>query len=119
VKVADAANPSDSFTAWTREHVCHQDYYYFNDYTMLLNHLHKKNLSEIAPTDSRLRPDQRALEYQNLELATTEKHRLEEKQRTRRKEMEKKGAMHQIKWFYLEKDEDGDELFMTNRLYEV
>lgn len=36
-------------------------------------------------SDSRLRPDQRALEENNIELATTEKLRLEEKQRAARK----------------------------------
>ena len=36
---------------------------------MLLNHLNKANFDTIAPTDSRLRPDQRALEFQDLGLA--------------------------------------------------
>ena len=39
----------------------------------------------MAPTDSRLRPDQRALEVGDLELATPEKMRLEEKQRAARR----------------------------------
>jgi hypothetical protein len=33
----------------------------------------------LPPTDSRLRPDQRALENGELDLASTEKNRLEEK----------------------------------------
>lgn len=52
---------------------------------MLLNHLNKENLAAIAPTDSRLRPDQRALEYRNIEVAASEKNRVEEKQRAKRK----------------------------------
>ena len=43
---------------------------------MLLNHLNKRNMAEMAPTDSRLRPDQRALEYRKPDLAESEKLRL-------------------------------------------
>jgi hypothetical protein len=32
--------------------------------------------------------------------------------------MERKGLNHEIKWFVLKKEEDGDEIFVTNRLYE-
>ena len=39
----------------------------------------------VAPTDSRHRPDQRALEVGDLTLATPEKLRLEEKQRAARR----------------------------------
>jgi hypothetical protein len=42
----------------------------------------------VAPTDSRRRPDQRALEEGNYELAKEEKLRLEDNQRKRRKQME-------------------------------
>jgi len=52
---------------------------------MLMNHLNKQSLAQIAPTDSRLRPDQRALEYQNLDLASSEKLRIEDKQKLKRK----------------------------------
>ncbi len=41
-----------------------------------------------APTDCRFRPDLRAYENGDLELAASEKHRLEELQRKRRKENE-------------------------------
>ena len=53
----------------------------------------------LPPTDSRFRPDQRALENGNYETASNEKHRLEEKQRAVRKLMEKKGQNHQPKYF--------------------
>jgi len=43
----------------------------------------------LPPTDSRFRPDQRALENGNYEVASNEKHRLEEKQRAVRRLMEK------------------------------
>lgn len=64
-----------------------------------MNHLNKEKFQTIAPTDCRFRPDQRAVEFQKMELAATEKHRLEEKQRARRKENEKNKKDHSILWF--------------------
>ena len=52
--------------------------YNFSSFTMQLNLLPETLAEKIAPTDSRLRPDQRALENGNTELAIKEKHRLEE-----------------------------------------
>ncbi len=46
---------------------------------MNLNHLNEELALKIAPTDSRLRPDQKAWENGWSELAASEKHRLEEK----------------------------------------
>lgn len=40
----------------------------------------------VAPSDSRLRPDQRALEDGNFDLAEKEKKRVEEKQREKRRQ---------------------------------
>ena len=53
----------------------------------------------LPPTDSRFRPDQRALENGNYEAASNEKHRLEEKQRAVRRLMEAKSEKHQPKYF--------------------
>jgi hypothetical protein len=50
-----------------------------------LNELTPDLEANIAPTDSRLRPDQRALENAQYKLASDEKFRLEEKQRAARK----------------------------------
>jgi hypothetical protein len=44
-----------------------------------MNYLHKKLREEIPHTDTRLRPDQRALENGDFALASKEKIRLEEK----------------------------------------
>lgn len=46
---------------------------------MNLNYLPEQMKKALPRSDSRLRTDQRALEENNLELATSEKHRLEEK----------------------------------------
>lgn len=56
---------------------------------MNLNNLTQDMLPKLPPTDSRLRTDQRAYEYGDVDLAASEKNRLEEAQRTRRKEEEK------------------------------
>ena len=63
-------------------------------------------LEELLPaTDSRLRPDLRALENGEVKLAATEKHRLEEKQRVQRKEREKKGEEFVPAYFIEAEDE--------------
>ena len=46
-------------------------------------------MPHLAPTDTRFRPDQRALENGDFKLADTEKQRLEEKQRAVRRYNEK------------------------------
>jgi len=50
-------------------------------------------------TDARFRPDLRALEEGNLDLAGTEKHRLEEEQRARRKVNEANGTHPEAYYF--------------------
>ena len=67
---------------------------------------------KIAPTDCRLRPDQRALENGDFKLAAAEKHRLEEKQRAVRRYNEKNKI--EPKPFYFEAYENPDD---TSQLY--
>ena len=52
-------------------------------------------------TDARLRPDIVALENGDLELASAEKHRLEEKQRAARRLRESNGDAWVPMWFEL------------------
>lgn len=73
--------------------------YYFGEFALQLNYLNEELAVRACPTDSRFRPDQRALEHGNLSVATSEKHRLEEKQRAKRKELEKRGGHHVPRWF--------------------
>jgi len=73
----------------------------------------------VAPTDCRLRPDQRLMEQGEWDQANTEKVRLEEKQRAKRREREKEeevaaqeGRMvepYQPVWFKRIKDEQNGE----------
>lgn len=51
----------------------------FTKFTMQLNHLPEEMKSVLPRSDSRLRPDQRALEEGTNDLAAEEKHRIEEK----------------------------------------
>lgn len=79
--------------------------FYFTNFALQLNYLNEDLLKKVAPTDSRLRPDQRSLEFGDKEFALEEKKRLEEKQRTIRKEREEKGGEYNPKWFKEEIDE--------------
>lgn len=73
--------------------------YCFSLYARQLNYLYEDLVPKLPATDCRLRPDQRALEHGFLDLAKDEKLRLEEKQRTRRKELQNKGETHKARWF--------------------
>jgi oxysterol-binding protein 1 len=59
--------------------------YGYTRHTLQFNYLTDSLAAKIAPTDSRLRPDQRALENGDFKFAASEKNRLEEKQRAVRK----------------------------------
>jgi Oxysterol-binding protein len=82
----------------------HEKEFSFGDFQRQLNHLPSDMLSKLCPTDSRFRTDQRAYEYGDRQLAADEKHRLEEKQRARRKEMKELGQTHEARWFQHETD---------------
>lgn len=84
--------------------------FYFNDFTVNLNNINDELKSILPPSDSRFRPDQRALEVQDLDMASSEKHRLEEKQRKKRKENEKKKIKHTPLYFEEEYDDLTGEL---------
>lgn len=58
-----------------------ENMYYFSELALTLNE-HEEG---VAPTDSRLRPDQRLMEKGHWDEANTEKQRLEEKQRVNRR----------------------------------
>jgi len=68
-------------------------------FAVTFNHIDDKLKAWIAPTDSRLRPDQRAMEDGEYDLAATEKNRLEEGQRARRRAREAQGEEFVPAWF--------------------
>lgn len=69
-----------------------------------------EEMKKVLPrSDSRLRPDQRALENEQWEFAASEKHRLEEKQRAARKKRAEDGTEFMPKYFKKIQDPDSKE----------
>jgi len=68
-------------------------------FVVSFNHVDDGLAPWLAPTDSRFRPDQRAMEEGEYDFAATEKNRLEEGQRARRKERELEGREFVPAWF--------------------
>ncbi|KJE97550.1 oxysterol-binding protein 1 [Capsaspora owczarzaki ATCC 30864] len=81
----------------------HPDYYdqfyNFTNFAITLNDVDEHLASRVCPTDSRLRPDQRLLENGDMDGAQAEKTRLEEKQRSVRRQREAKSTHHVARWF--------------------
>ncbi|KAI0118326.1 Oxysterol-binding protein-domain-containing protein, partial [Nemania sp. FL0031] len=70
-------------------------------FVLTFNHIDDNLTKYIAPTDSRYRPDQRAMEDGEYDFAATEKNRLEEAQRARRKVRQQNGEEFTPAWFEL------------------
>lgn len=73
--------------------------YGFTTFAASLNEVTKVEEGKIALTDSRLRPDQRAVEEGDLDKAEALKAKLEERQRQRRRVMEEHGQEWAPRWF--------------------
>lgn len=76
---------------------------YMNDFSINLNNLTPSLCLKLPRTDSRLRPDLRAYEHGDIELAEKEKARIELAQRQR----ETKGQSVKPMWFELGQGKDG------------
>ncbi|XP_023671311.1 oxysterol-binding protein-related protein 1 [Paramormyrops kingsleyae] len=74
--------------------------YAFSTFAMQLNELEDGMEGVIPATDCRLRPDMRAFENGDIDQASKDKKRLEEKQRTSRKERAKTGEDWKSRWFH-------------------
>lgn len=74
-------------------------HYGLTSFAATLNEITPIEEKHLPPTDSRLRPDQRALEEGDLDRAEEVKVQLEEGQRTRRREMEAAGESWIPRWF--------------------
>lgn len=72
-------------------------------FAITLNDNNAKLIKWVAPTDTRLRPDQRAMEEGQYDKASDEKHRVEEKQRAAKKAREAKGISYKPNWFIKKK----------------
>ena len=78
-----------------------KEYYGFTSFAVTLNEITPDLLRRLPPTDSRYRPDVRALEEGDLNTAEAEKQRVEETQRERRRN----GKDQRPRWFH---QEDGE-----------
>ena len=83
-----------------------KDDFYYQPISFDLNYLTEEMKTALPPTDSRFRPDQRLLEYQDIDKAADEKHRLEEEQRARAKKYKEEGFIPRPLYF----DETYDDL---------
>lgn len=81
--------------------------YGMTQHQLQFNQLTESLAAHLAPTDTRFRPDQRALENGDFKLAEAEKHRLEEKQRAVRKYNEKNNF--EPKPYYFEEWQNPDD----------
>lgn len=82
--------------------------YGFTTFAAELNEVTEIEDGHIAPTDSRLRPDQQALEIGEVDQAEAMKAKLEERQRARRKLLETHGRSWQPQFFERASDGNGD-----------
>ncbi|KRX56010.1 Oxysterol-binding protein-related protein 2 [Trichinella sp. T9] len=87
-----------------------EGFFNFTEFAMGLNDMQSNN--DYAPTDSRFRPDVRYLENGELDLAETEKLRLEEKQRFARSLS--KETKRGLQWAYIQKARKNAGFSMTN-----
>ncbi|EUC45870.1 hypothetical protein COCMIDRAFT_5003 [Bipolaris oryzae ATCC 44560] len=76
-----------------------EKHYGLTTFAAALNQVTAIEEGHIPPTDSRLRPDQRALEDGDVDKAEALKARLEERQRARRKVLEEHGQEWKPRWF--------------------
>ena len=87
-------------------------------FVVTLNALPDRLRPFLPPTDTRLRPDQRAMEDGEYDLAATEKNRLEEKQRAARRVREATGEEFVPRWFRRETcGTTGEEYWRSNGEY--
>ncbi|GMH35424.1 hypothetical protein BSKO_03292 [Bryopsis sp. KO-2023] len=89
-----------------------EEQYNMTKFAIGLNDVRRVGMSQLARTDARFRPDVRALENGEFEVATSEKLRLEEKQRHTRRVRKEAGLKYSPVWFGL-RDESDKELVKT------
>ncbi|XP_038607488.1 oxysterol-binding protein-related protein 6 isoform X4 [Tachyglossus aculeatus] len=92
-------------------------YYGFTRFAIELNELDPVLKDLLPPTDARFRPDQRFLEEGDLEAAASEKQRVEELQRSRRRYMEENRLEHIPKFFKKVTDANQREAWVSNDTY--
>ncbi|XP_027196194.2 oxysterol-binding protein-related protein 3-like [Dermatophagoides pteronyssinus] len=99
----------------------YEAYYGFTRFAIELNELLDEEKPWLPPTDTRFRPDQRALEEGDVQRAETIKSELEQQQRERRKMQEMNGETPLPLWFRKQlngyKDNDEADIYIFNNQY--
>ncbi|KAI1420842.1 Oxysterol-binding protein-domain-containing protein [Xylaria sp. FL1777] len=93
------SDPSRAFQIWEANERPKGIPFNLTPFVLTFNHLDDNLRKYIAPTDSRYRPDQRAMEDGEYDFAASEKNRLEEGQRARRKWRQQNGEEFEPAWF--------------------
>ncbi|KAI0886255.1 oxysterol binding protein [Annulohypoxylon maeteangense] len=93
------SDPSRAFIVWEANARPEGIPFNLTPFVLTFNHIDGNLEKWIAPTDSRYRPDQRAMEDGEYDLAASEKNRLEEAQRARRKIRQQSGEDFTPAWF--------------------
>uniref|UniRef100_A0ACB8EU95 Oxysterol-binding protein- protein 7 n=1 Tax=Sphaerodactylus townsendi TaxID=933632 RepID=A0ACB8EU95_9SAUR len=91
--------------------------YGFTQFALELNELTPELKHLLPSTDSRLRPDQRYLEEGNVQAAESQKRRIEQLQRDRRRVMEDNNILHQARFFRRQVDANSKEFWVSNGSY--
>ncbi|KAI1181241.1 oxysterol-binding protein [Nemania sp. FL0916] len=92
-------DPSRAFVIWEAHERPKGIPFNLTPFVLTFNHIDDNLMKYIAPTDSRYRPDQRAMEDGEYDFAASEKNRLEEAQRARRKVRQQNGEEFMPAWF--------------------
>ncbi|CZT12397.1 related to oxysterol-binding protein [Rhynchosporium graminicola] len=95
---SSASDPNQAFTVW-EVHPRPGGPFNLTSFGVTLNDINEQLRPWLPPTDTRLRPDQRAMEDGEYDLAAEEKTRVEEKQRATRRKREQTGEEYKPRWF--------------------
>jgi len=106
-----AKGPNQAFLVWQAHQRPPGIPFNLTPFGLTLNAIPDKLKKYIPPTDARLRPDQRAMEDGEYDMAATEKNRVEEKQRAARRIREAAGEEWKPKWFVKKVDSTTGESF--------
>ncbi|KAJ2997820.1 hypothetical protein NUW58_g529 [Xylaria curta] len=93
------SDPSRAFVIWEANERPKGIPFNLTPFALTFNHIDDNLRKYIAPTDSRYRPDQRAMEDGEYDFAASEKNRLEEAQRARRRVRQQTGEEFAPAWF--------------------
>jgi hypothetical protein len=112
------SDPNQAFVVWEANPRPAGIPFNLTPFVVTFNDINEQLRPWLPPTDTRLRPDQRAMEDGRYDFAASEKNRLEEKQRARRRRREEEGEEFVPLWFAKSKcPVTGEEFWEFNGRY--